>query len=162
MTGSVLLGHGPQAASKIVGYQSPLQLLHHHHELEYLTTQICFLQGLFNWLGAVALEMIIPRPSETKSARRMNKCLAGWLVSFMIWMLAFYNNHLSFYSDYMTMLRRFAVLFVRDYFFGKPWRPLSFLYGPAFTVSSILTWRAFTSPAEEDGDDETVVAGANE
>ena len=33
MTGSMLLGHGPQtAAKKIVGYMSPLQLLHHHHE----------------------------------------------------------------------------------------------------------------------------------
>lgn len=30
MTGSVLLGHGP--AKKAVGYLSPLQLLHHHHE----------------------------------------------------------------------------------------------------------------------------------
>ena len=33
MTGSMLLGHGPQtSANKIVGYQSPLQLLQHHHE----------------------------------------------------------------------------------------------------------------------------------
>lgn len=30
MTGSVLLGHGP--AKKAVGYLSPLQLLHYHHE----------------------------------------------------------------------------------------------------------------------------------
>jgi hypothetical protein len=33
MTGSMLLGHGPQtAATKLVGYLSPLQLLRHHHE----------------------------------------------------------------------------------------------------------------------------------
>lgn len=32
MTGSVLLGHGKQVASKAIGYKSPLQLLHHHHE----------------------------------------------------------------------------------------------------------------------------------
>jgi hypothetical protein len=32
MTGGVLLGQGPQVASKIAGYQSPLQLLHYHHE----------------------------------------------------------------------------------------------------------------------------------
>jgi len=33
MTGSMLLGHGPQTAvKKVVGYMSPLQLLHHHHE----------------------------------------------------------------------------------------------------------------------------------
>jgi hypothetical protein len=159
MTGSVLLGHGPQAASSIVGYKAPLQLLFHHHELEYLTTQICFLQGLFNWLGAVAIEMIIPRPSETKSARRMNKCLAGWLFSFIIWMLAFYNNHLSFYSDYMSMLQRFVILFLRDYFPAKPFRPLSLFYGPAFAISSFLTWRAFASPPEEDDDDSAAVIG---
>lgn len=32
MTGGVLLGQGPQVASKLAGYQSPLQLLHHHFE----------------------------------------------------------------------------------------------------------------------------------
>lgn len=33
MTGSMLLGHGPQtSAKKLVGYLSPLQLLRHHHE----------------------------------------------------------------------------------------------------------------------------------
>lgn len=120
--------------------------------LEYLTTQICFLQGLFNWLAAVAMELLLPRESETKSARRMNKCLAGWLVSFIVWMLAFYNNHLSFYSDYATMLRRFASLFIKDFILTKPFRPLSLLYGPSFVVSSILTWRAFTSPPDQDDD----------
>lgn len=30
MTGSVLLSHGP--ASKLAGYQAPLQLIHYHHE----------------------------------------------------------------------------------------------------------------------------------
>ncbi|KAL3933613.1 MAG: hypothetical protein SGBAC_010315, partial [Bacillariaceae sp.] len=70
MTGSVLLGHGPAAAKRVVGYTSPLQLLYHHHEFEYLTTQICFLQGLLNWLGAVAVELVMPKKGETKSARR--------------------------------------------------------------------------------------------
>jgi hypothetical protein len=33
MTGTVLLGHGEQAvAKKFIGYQSGLQLMHHHHE----------------------------------------------------------------------------------------------------------------------------------
>ena len=32
MTGSLLLGKGAQEAGKLVGYGSPLQLLHHHHE----------------------------------------------------------------------------------------------------------------------------------
>ena len=32
VTGSMLLGKGPQMAEKLVGYGSPLQLLRHHHE----------------------------------------------------------------------------------------------------------------------------------
>lgn len=33
ITGSALLGHGPQTVpAKLVGYRSPLQLLHHHFE----------------------------------------------------------------------------------------------------------------------------------
>ena len=33
MTGSVLLGHAEQTvASKLIGYGSPLELIHHHHE----------------------------------------------------------------------------------------------------------------------------------
>jgi len=120
--------------------------------LEYLTTQICFLQGLFNWLGAVAIELILPKPSETTSAKRMNKCLAGWLVSFMLWMLAFYNNHLSFYSDYTAMLKRFMILFVKDFVLNKPFRPLALLYCPPFIASTVLTWKAFTSHPDEDDD----------
>ena len=117
---------------------------------EYLTTQICFLQGLFNWLAAVAVEMVLPRDDESKSARRMNRCLAGWLTSMILWMLAFYNHHLSFYSDYATMLRRFCSLFVKMYIFETPIRPLSLLYIPSFFCSVGLTWRAFRSPPEQD------------
>lgn len=116
---------------------------------EYLTTQICFLQGLFHWLAAVAVELVLPKDTETMSARRMNKCLSGWLVSLMLWMLAFYNNHLSFYSSYMTMIRRFVCLFVRRYLFCE-FRPMGLLYGPSFVISSVLTWRAFNSPPEDD------------
>jgi hypothetical protein len=153
MTGSVLLGHG--TAKKLVGYEAPLQLLHHHHEFEYVMTQICFLQGLFNWLGAVAVEFLLPKATETKSARRMNRGLACWLLSLILWMLAFYNNHLSFYSDYATMLWRFLVLFCKDYtLFQTPFRPLSLLYVPAFMLSTAFTWQAFITPPEEDDDDD--------
>lgn len=119
---------------------------------EFLTTQICFLQGLFHWLSAVAVELILPKDAETKSARRMNQCLAGWLISLILWMLAFYNNHLTFYSDYASMLRRFFGIFFRRYVLARPFRPMSVLYGPSFVFSSLLTWRAFNSPAHEDGD----------
>lgn len=117
-----------------------------------LTTQICFLQGLLNWLAAVAVELVLPKDGETKSARRMNKCLAGWLSSMMIWMLAFYNHHLSFYRDYFAMLRRFVVLFCQIYILERPIRPLSLVYFPSILVSAWLTWRAFRSPPEQDDD----------
>jgi hypothetical protein len=151
VTGSVLLSHGP--AKKAVRYLSPLALLHHHHEFEYLTIQIAFLQGLFNWLLAVALETLIPKENETRSARRMNKCMASWLVTLIFWITAFYNNHLSFYSDYTSMLRRYVVLFAKRYFLVWPMRPMSFLYIPSFFLSVGLAWRAFQSPPEEDHDE---------
>ena len=92
VTGTVLLSHGEQVAKKAIGYVAPLELLHHHHEFEYLTIQIGFLQGLFNWLVAVALEQIIPKENETKSAQRMNKCMAACIVTLCIWIQGFYNH----------------------------------------------------------------------
>lgn len=62
VTGSVLLSHGEVAtAAKAIGYTSPLGLLYHHHEFEYLTIQMGFLQGLIHWLGAVGLELMVPK-----------------------------------------------------------------------------------------------------
>jgi hypothetical protein len=119
---------------------------------EFLTTQITFLQGLLNWLGAVTVELILPKPKETTSAKRLNKALAAWLISFTLWMLAFYNSHVNFYSDYACMLKRFFVLFFRRYIFDKPIGPMTFLYAPSFLVSSVLTWRAFVTPPEADDD----------
>jgi len=124
----------------------------HCTRLEYLTTQICFLQGLIHWLGAVAVELLLPKSAETKSAQNMNRCLAGWLATMVIWMVAFYNHHLSFYSDYFTMLRRFTFLMVQRYVFETPIRPLSLLYIPSFLFSVRSTWKAFRSPAEQDDD----------
>ena len=121
---------------------------------EYLTTQIFFLQGLLNWLGAVAVELLLPKEKETKTARRMNKCMAAWLTSLVLWMLAFYNHHLSFDSDYFTMLRRFLCLFVKRYVIEFPIRPLSLLYIPSCFYAMRLTWQAFRSKPDEDDDDD--------
>ena len=105
-------------------------------------------------MAAVAIDLALPKKSETKSAKRMNGALAGWLLSLMVWMMAFYNNHLRFYSDYAHMLYKFGLLFVRRYIITTPFRPLSLLYVPSFLVSSVLTWRAFNTKAEEDEDDD--------
>lgn len=151
ITGSVLLSHGSQVSKLAVGYTSPLALLHHHHEFEYLTIKVTFLQGLLNWLAAVGMEVILPKKNESTSARRMNACMASCLLSLILWILAFYNHHLSFYSDYGSMLRRYCVLFVKRYFCW-PIRPLSLLYGPSFLMSIVLGWRAFNSPPDLDED----------
>jgi hypothetical protein len=154
VTGSCLLSHGPQeVAKKMVGYTSPLALLRHHHEFEYLTIDIGFLQGLFHWLGAVALEILIPKKGERVSARKMNAFMASTLVTLCMWILAFYNNHIPFYGDYGTMLRRYVVLFFSRYIFGG-FRPMSLLYVPAAAVSAVLGWRAFNSCPDLDGDDD--------
>jgi hypothetical protein len=158
VTGTVLLSHGEQMAKSaggavgqaLVGYTSPLGLLHHHHEFEYLTIRIAFLQGLFHWLAAVAMEVMVPKEGENVSARRMNAFMASCLVSLILWILAFYNHHLSFYGDYGGMLTRYVVLFAQKFFGDWPPRPMTWLYGPSFITSIVLGWRAFTSPPDLD------------
>jgi len=156
VTGSVLLGHGQATKAAAVGYTSCLGLLHHHHEFEFLTIQIGFLQGLLHWLYSVALDLFIPKENEDKSARRMNVFLASCLTSLCVWMLAFYNHHLNFYSDYAHMLRRYVVLFFQRYIWsGKnhQFRQLSLIYIPAFIRTIYLGWRAFTTPPNVDDED---------
>lgn len=147
VTGTVLLSHGE--GSKI-GYACPLGLLRHHHEFEYLTICVTFLQGLFHWLGAVALELVVPNDGEGLSARRMNVCLASCLTTLGFWILAFYNNHLSFYGDYFGMIRRVLYLFGKRFLWTWPIRPMEFLYVPSFFVSVALAWKAFSTPPDLD------------
>jgi len=158
MTGSVLLGHGPQeVAKKVVGYKAPLALLHHHHEFEYLTIQLGFLQGLLHWLAAVGLEVFLPKRGDTKSARRMNNFMASCLLSLIFWIMAFYNHHLSFYSDYAHMVKRYFILFAGRYFGflrGGEFRPMCLLYGPSFLLSAVLGWKAFDVGNRDDDDDD--------
>ena len=119
-----------------------------HDRAEYLFTQISFLQGLIHWLGATVCELILPHPKETTSARRMNKCLASWLITGIFTMTAFYNDHINFYSDYATMIKRFVyVTWARNK--GR-FRVMQLFYLPSLFVSIGLTWKAFTSPPDED------------
>jgi hypothetical protein len=99
-------------------------------------------------LGAVAIEVALPKAADTKSAMKMNKCLSSWLVSLIVWVLAFYNHHLTFFSDYTSMIKRLWFLFCKTYFSGS-FRPLSVLYVPLFALSLKLTWEAFTERADD-------------
>jgi hypothetical protein len=150
VTGTVLLSHGEVAASAAIGYTSPLGLLHHHHEFEYLTICVAFLQGLFHWLAAVALEIIVPKPNEGLSSKRMNACLASCLATLSFWILAFYNHHLDFYGDYGGMVKRVLILFFKRYVWNWPPRVMAFFYIPSFFMSIALAWRAFNTPPELD------------
>jgi len=146
MTGSMLLGHGAQTcAKKMAGYCSALQLLHHHFEFEYLIVQISFLQGLIHWLFAVICELLLEKTGETAPDAWLNKCLASWLFSLVLFIMAFYNDHINFYSDYASMIRRFFVLLFKNYRF----RPMSLMYLPSLFYSFVLTWKAFSDDDEQ-------------
>lgn len=126
--------------------------LHHNHEFEYLTARITFLQGLFNWLAATALEMAIPQPGEGEAARRMNAFISASLVSLILLMLSFYNAHMSFYSNYGHMLWVYTKS-VWKRFFLKP-RMMALLYIPCLVYTCVLGTKTFISPSFLDNDDE--------
>mmetsp|Transcript_1214 Transcript_1214/g.3077 ORF Transcript_1214/g.3077 Transcript_1214/m.3077 type:complete len:102 (+) Transcript_1214:145-450(+) len=100
-----------------------------------------------HWLGAAVCELLLPLKEETTSARRMNKCLASWLITLVISIVSFYNRHVNFYSGYGSMVCRLMMLLLREV---RKVPPLSVLWGPCFVASAVLTWRAFTSPPKDD------------
>ena len=77
----------------------------------------------------------------------MNKCMASWLITLILSIMAFYNDHINFYSDYFAMIRRYFFLLM---FRNRRFRPMRLLYLPSFLISMYLTLRAFTSPPKED------------
>jgi hypothetical protein len=122
-----------RAAGSKIGYTSPLGLLR-HHEFEYFTMYVSFLQGLFHWLAAVGLEIIIPKPNAGLGSKRMNSCLATCLMTLSFWILAFYNNHLTFYGDYFGMIKRLLHLFAKRFLWNCPPRLMAFFYVPTFVM----------------------------
>lgn len=122
-----------RAAGSKIGYTSPLGLLR-HHEFEYFTMCVSFLQGLFHWLAAVGLEIIIPKPNAGLGSKRMNSCLATCLMTLSFWILAFYNNHLTFYGDYFGMIKRLLHLFAKRFLWNCPPRLMAFFYVPTFVM----------------------------
>ena len=88
VTGTMLLSHGdiPAGAQAGVEYHSPMGFLRHNLEFEYLTARITFLQGLFNWLIATAIELTIPKEAEGEASKRMNQFIAASLVTIVFLM----------------------------------------------------------------------------
>ena len=148
--GTMLLSHGDVPAGVRAGeaYHSAMGFLSHNHEFEYLTSRVTFLQGLLNWLAAVALEVAIPKKGEGVAARKLNRFIASSLVSIILMIISFYNGHMTFYENYSEMLLRYAVVTLKRFFWRWPVRPMSFLSLPALIYTTILGWKAFTSPPE--------------
>ena len=88
----------------------------------YLTARITFLQGLLNWLGAIALGHILPSGESTDS-RVMNQFIGCSLMLLMVIMLAFYNNHMNFYPNYASMLARWVSVIWTKFVWTWPPRP---------------------------------------
>ena len=152
--GTLLLSVGDVPSAIIdTTANSPMGLMQKNFEFEYLTARITFLQGLFNWLASVALEILIPRRMEGQSTRRMNRFISSALMTIIIAMLSFLNRHVVFYENYTQMLKRFAVLSISRFIW--PLKPLTAVFVPALALTTFFGYRAFISPPddveEEDG-----------
>ena len=133
VTGTMLLtedvSHLKITATTALGF------MREHYEFEYLTARLSFLQGLLNWLAAVAVEHTIPREDEGQAAMKMNNFVASSLVTLILLLLGFYNRHLTFYANYGEMCHRWLHVAFHRFVGQWPPRKLAFLYVP----SSILT-----------------------
>lgn len=81
VTGTMLLSKPEHVLDEMVEVTkdtTPLSFLRDNFEFEYLTARITFLQGLLNWLMAIALNHIIPH-GESKETRVMNKYIGSSL-----------------------------------------------------------------------------------
>lgn len=90
--------------------------------LLHRTARITFLQGILNWLGAIALGHILPS-GESIDSRVMNQFIGLSLLLLMVVMLAFYNNHMNFYSNYAGMLSRWISVCWTNFVWTWPPRP---------------------------------------
>ena len=124
-----------------------LGFLNEHFEFEYLTSRISFLQGLLNWLTAVALEHTIPREDEGRTA--IKSFVAAALVTLVLLLLSFYNAHMTFFGNYFQMCLRWFKVTMMRYILHWPPRPLAFLYIPSTVASIVLGIRAMI-PEKED------------
>jgi hypothetical protein len=135
---------------------SPLEFLRENYEFEYLTARISFLQGLLNWLAAIALTHLLPAPHSDENKPRhasveaFNMFVALSILTVIVVMLSFYNTHMTFYKNYLEMLCRWVHVTIQAYFriLGGPqmWppRPLGLILTPLLLLSLYCGYRALT------------------
>jgi hypothetical protein len=149
--GTVLMSNADRGALAVVGgrAQSGLGVFRGAYELEFLFARISFLQGLMNWIGAIALELgCIPKPGESRITRRLSQAAAAGFATLVVAMLSFYNEHDVFHDDYGSMLARFGALLVRRALLRRPLKFLPTLAVVPFAATIVLVVAAFRTPAE--------------
>lgn len=146
VTGTMLLSDTP--LSKLPA-STAMGMLRRDYEMEYLACRLCFLQGLLNWLAAIAIQHAIPQDGASLATRRINQFVSSSLTAVVILMLAFYNDHSS-YNNYTAMLFRFAKIFFARFYGHWPPRIMPSLALPAIATSIFMGWRALTSPPDRD------------
>ncbi|KAL7555807.1 hypothetical protein ACA910_002272 [Epithemia clementina (nom. ined.)] len=141
VTGTMLLSrplHDMDHLVPVGPHTTPLGFLRDNFEFEYLTARVAYLQGLLNWLAAIALRHIIPRSGESKETIFMNRFISSALFFTIAVMLSFYNNHMSFYHNYVEMLSHWMSVTARRFFFCWPPRMMGIVYIPA--ILSTIYW----------------------
>lgn len=159
ITGTMLMSYGDRIASPFVNVDaapnlanSPLGFLKENFEFEYLTSRITFLQGLLNWLGAIAIEFIMPNPGESAASRKMDKFGGFLLINIILIILSFYNGHMNYYPNYFSMLSRWISVAWTRYVWRYPLRPMMILLGPSMIYTAFLGYEAFTAKSDDDDD----------
>ena len=145
VTGTMLLSRTLDYMDEIVPVTletTPLAFLRSNFGFEYLTARIAFLQGLVNWITAIALAHIIPN-SQTGLTRKMNKFIGTFLLTTVLLMLAFYNNHMTFYDNYWGMLTHWFQVTLKRFVFHNPPRPLMYLITPAMLACLYFAIQTF-------------------
>lgn len=129
-------------------YKTAMDLLLLNFEYEVIVARATFVQGLFGWLGAVALKHLIPNEGESVAARKFNLFIFSWMILVISAMVGFFNNSLGpgMTGNFAGMYCQWIVATVRRWLWRWPPRPISLVMLPAFGSTCILGWQAFNAP----------------
>lgn len=137
-------------------YTTALEFLKDNFEFEYLTARISFLQGLLNWLAAIALEHIIPQGNETEARRKLDLLIFYSLSSVIIMMISFYNVHQTFYDNYFGMICQYAHIIMKRYVFHWPPRIMNVVAMPFFLLSAVYGYQVLFHDVMMSGKEKTI------
>jgi hypothetical protein len=125
--------------------RNALEFMRQNFEFEYLTARLSFLQGLLNWLAAVAVEFTIPSATEGRVAPKMDQFVAVSLSTLILILISFYNKHLTYYDNYFKMMTRWLYVSVHKFLTVGP---MAFLYIPGIILSLYYGVLAFQDEAD--------------